>query len=137
MSFWGLPETVLARYASKGIKSMFEWQAECLGVGDVLDGDNLVYSAPTSAGKTLVAELLLIKRVLEVKKKGLVILPFVSLAREKMFALQVRFPFSPLSSIKLKTNWQSSYHSCRGSIFYGISQSECLASWERRPRRVA
>ena len=89
MSFWGLPETVLARYASKGIQSMFEWQAECLGVGEVLDGDNLVYSAPTSAGKTLVAELLLIKRVLEVKKKGLVILPFVSLAREKMFALQV------------------------------------------------
>lgn len=94
MSFWGLPETVLARYASKGIKSMFEWQAECLGVGDVLDGDNLVYSAPTSAGKTLVAELLLIKRVLEVKKKGLVILPFVSLAREKMFALQVHLQFS-------------------------------------------
>ena len=41
MSFWGLPETVLARYASRGIQSMFGWQAECLGVGDVLDGDNL------------------------------------------------------------------------------------------------
>ena len=89
MRFWGLPEVVLMRYGQKGITKMFEWQAECLGVGSVLEGGNLVYSAPTSAGKTLVAELLLVKRVLETKKKGLLILPFVSLAREKMFALKV------------------------------------------------
>ena len=47
-----------------------------------------MYSAPTSAGKTLVAELLLMKRVFETGKKALLILPFVSLAREKMFHLQ-------------------------------------------------
>ena len=64
-------------------------QSECLMCSDVLSGKNLVYSAPTSAGKTLVAEILLMKRVLETGRKALMILPFVSLAREKMFHLQV------------------------------------------------
>ncbi len=88
LSNWGLPEGVLSQYSERGIESMFEWQAECLMLPDVLSGRNLVYSAPTSAGKTLVAELLMLKCVLETKRKGIFILPFVSIAHEKLNYLQ-------------------------------------------------
>ncbi|XP_077977729.1 DNA polymerase theta-like [Glandiceps talaboti] len=91
LSSWGLPDVVLKSYHSKGITQMFDWQAECLSQERVLSGSNLVYSAPTSAGKTMVAELLILKRVLETKQKAIVILPFVSVAREKMFYLQTMF----------------------------------------------
>lgn len=88
---WGLPTAVLEKYHNFGVKKMFKWQAECLLLGEVLEGKNLVYSAPTSAGKTLVAELLILKRVLEMRKKALFILPFVSVAKEKKYYLQSLF----------------------------------------------
>ncbi|XP_019382601.1 PREDICTED: DNA polymerase theta isoform X1 [Gavialis gangeticus] len=91
LASWGLPKAVLEKYHSLGVVHMFEWQAECLMLGQVLEGKNLVYSAPTSAGKTLVAELLILKRVLETHKKALFILPFVSVAKEKKYYLQALF----------------------------------------------
>ncbi|XP_045135227.1 DNA polymerase theta-like [Portunus trituberculatus] len=91
LSAWGLPESVLKCYLENGVKRMFPWQAECLSLPGVLEGRNLIYSAPTSAGKTLVAELLLLKRILEGGCKGIYILPFVSVAREKMLYMQKMF----------------------------------------------
>ncbi|XP_037326928.2 DNA polymerase theta [Pungitius pungitius] len=88
---WGLPKAVLACYQKHGVTHMFEWQAQCLAAGQALQGGNLVYSAPTSAGKTLVSELLMLKRVLETKRKALFILPFVSVAKEKMHYLRSVF----------------------------------------------
>lgn len=86
---WGLPKEIVSKYEEKGVIEMFEWQVKCLANSKVLfESCNLVYSAPTSAGKTLVAEILTIKTILERQKKVIIILPFVSIVREKMFYLQ-------------------------------------------------
>ncbi|XP_055853276.1 DNA polymerase theta [Episyrphus balteatus] len=89
ISAWNLPKSVLKEYEKKRISKMFDWQIECLSNPKVLfEHCNLVYSAPTSAGKTLVSEILLIKTILERGKKVIIILPFISVVREKMFYLQ-------------------------------------------------
>lgn len=89
LASWGLPLTILRKYESHGVTSMFPWQVECLSNRELLEKNrNLVYSAPTSAGKTLVAEILVIKTILERRKKVIFILPFVSVVREKMYYFQ-------------------------------------------------
>jgi superfamily II helicase len=86
---WNLPLSIVNEYRRKGIEEMFHWQCACLQNQKVLfDGANLIYSAPTSAGKTFVSEILMIKNILERKKKVLFILPFVSVVREKIYYLQ-------------------------------------------------
>jgi len=83
---------IFQKYIARGVERMFTWQMECLSNQLVMqERKNLVYSAPTSAGKTFVAEILLIKTVLERNKKVIFILPFVSVVREKMYYFQVRY----------------------------------------------
>lgn len=91
LSKWGFSRFILEEYKKKGIEKMFDWQAECLSNDKVRnEAHNLVYSAPTSAGKTFVSEILMIRSVVECQKKVLVILPFISVVREKMYYLQVK-----------------------------------------------
>lgn len=65
------------------MNQLFDWQKECLYETGVLDGRNLVYCAPTSGGKTLVAELMMFRHVFVQKKKVIFVLPYVSLVVEK------------------------------------------------------
>eukprot|EP00906_Rhabdomonas_costata_P003286 RCo005025 len=83
---WGLPRQVVEVYEQLGVRRLFEWQRACLEEDAVtVKGENLIYCAPTSGGKTLVAEVLLIRRLLRCRrKKCLFILPFVSIVEEKV-----------------------------------------------------
>ena len=42
LSSWGLPDTVQRQYASNGIISMFQWQVECLSIGEVLEVQTVI-----------------------------------------------------------------------------------------------
>lgn len=70
------------------------WQAECLSIPGVLEGrTNLVFAAPTSSGKSLVADIVLARRLEECHGKEfcLLVLPFVSICHEKEECLKNMF----------------------------------------------
>eukprot|EP00210_Caulerpa_lentillifera_P002913 g2781.t1 len=69
------------------VSSSLGKQAECLETGSVLDGESIVYCAPTSAGKSLVSEILMLRRLHSTGKAAMLILPFVALCTEKSHQL--------------------------------------------------
>ncbi|CAM9101401.1 unnamed protein product [Discosporangium mesarthrocarpum] len=71
-SSWGLdPDLRQYYFKSLGISDLYPWQAECLGEDGVAEGwKDLVYSAPTSGGKTMVAELIMLLRVTGARGHG-------------------------------------------------------------------
>ncbi|KAL2161489.1 hypothetical protein VTH06DRAFT_8051 [Thermothelomyces fergusii] len=83
---YGLPEQLVENFAALGIKTIYPWQKQCLCGPGLLDGEkNLVYSAPTGGGKSLVADVLMLRRVLEDRAaKAIVVLPYVALVQEKV-----------------------------------------------------
>ncbi|EMT63833.1 Helicase POLQ-like protein [Fusarium odoratissimum] len=85
-STYSLPQQLVDNFASLGIKQIYPWQKSCLKGPGLLTGEkNLVYCAPTGGGKSLVADVLMLKRILEEKgTKALLVLPYVALVQEKV-----------------------------------------------------
>lgn len=81
-----IPKPLAAKFEALGIQSIYPWQKQCLMGPGLLKGEkNLVYSAPTGGGKSLVADVLMLKRVLEDREaKAILVLPYVALVQEKI-----------------------------------------------------
>ncbi|KAK3016369.1 hypothetical protein RJ639_005362 [Escallonia herrerae] len=82
LSYW-LPDKICSTYRKRGIAKLYPWQVDCLLVDGVLEKRNLVYCASTSAGKSFVAEILMLRRVLSTGKMAILVLPYVSICAEK------------------------------------------------------
>ncbi|WJX16443.1 DNA-directed DNA polymerase [Trifolium repens] len=78
-----LPPEICNIYRKKGISKLYNWQVDCLRVDGVLQRRNLVYCASTSAGKSFVAEILMLRRVITTGKMAILVLPYVSICAEK------------------------------------------------------
>ncbi|RDW85015.1 putative DNA-directed dna polymerase protein [Coleophoma cylindrospora] len=76
---------LVQNFVNLGIHSIYPWQSKCLRGRGLLNGKrNLVYSAPTGGGKSLVADVLMLKTVIEnPEKKAILVLPYVALVQEK------------------------------------------------------
>uniref|UniRef100_A0A1B0D5R7 Helicase POLQ-like n=1 Tax=Phlebotomus papatasi TaxID=29031 RepID=A0A1B0D5R7_PHLPP len=87
-TFFGLPMRVkdLLREI-KGIDELYDWQIECLKLPAIEKRQNLIYTLPTSSGKTLVAEILILKELICHQRNVLFILPYVAVVKEKISSL--------------------------------------------------
>ena len=73
---------IISHLQKHGISELFEPQQKAFETG-VLEKKNLVLAIPTSSGKTLVAEICMLKTILDGRGKALYLVPLRSLAREK------------------------------------------------------
>ncbi|KXA92453.1 hypothetical protein AKJ64_03100 [candidate division MSBL1 archaeon SCGC-AAA259E17] len=78
----GLPEEVVDVLNQEGIEELYPPQAKAVRKG-ILEGENLIMAIPTAAGKTLVAELCMLKSILDHAGKCLYTVPLRALASEK------------------------------------------------------
>ena len=83
-NFVPFPGVVGAMHSARCPMTLYDWQADCLRRPGVLEGGaNLVYCAPTSGGKSMVAELLMLRRTMETGMPALLVLPYVAICTEK------------------------------------------------------
>lgn len=129
-----LPEVLVRNFGLLGIRSIYPWQSECLLRSGSLSGKrNLVYTAPTGGGKSLVADILMLKKVIEYpERKPLLVLPYVALVQEKLRWLRkiVDGVTKRQSSRPERANkWRKrgDEHNIRVVGFFGGSKSR--ASW--------
>ncbi|XP_063972884.1 helicase POLQ-like [Diachasmimorpha longicaudata] len=96
-AFHELPDRIKSLiFSIKKIDSLYDWQDECLKLNSVMNRRNLIYALPTSGGKTLVAEILMLREITCNKKNAIFILPFVAIVQEKIqslapFAVELHF----------------------------------------------
>src|SRR5213594_1601776 len=82
-----LDTQVVQLLEGEGLDQLYPPQEDAIEAG-VLDGKNLVLASPTASGKTLVAEVCILKQVLEKNGKAIYLAPLRALASEKFKEFQ-------------------------------------------------
>lgn len=88
-----VPDEIAAGYIEHGIQSLLSWQVDVLNNQSLQAPQygNFIFSAPTSSGKTIVAELIAVNTVRQLRCKAIFVFPYISVSKEKFLILQVWF----------------------------------------------
>ncbi|USS40636.1 DEAD/DEAH box helicase [Thermococcus aggregans] len=78
----GVDERIIKLIKERGIEELYPPQEEALRT-KVLKGGNLILSIPTASGKTLVAEIVMVNKILQEGGKAVYLVPLKALAEEK------------------------------------------------------
>lgn len=107
-----IPNEVIESISERGIKKFNEPQELAINSG-ILDGKNVVVASPTASGKTLIAELAMLKAVLGMHKKAVYIAPMRALASEKYEEFKAAYPYLKVAlsigDLDSLDPWLSSY----------------------------
>ncbi|MFC1704166.1 DEAD/DEAH box helicase [Candidatus Omnitrophota bacterium] len=89
---YNLPETLIDTLKKSGIKKLYPFQVSALKKG-LTKSKNLVLALPTASGKTLIAEMCMVKSILEHHNDTLClyIVPLKALANEKYEEFKARY----------------------------------------------
>ena len=85
-----IPQQLLDILAKSGIGELRPAQQKSVKAG-LLNGKNLLVCTPTASGKTLIAELVMLKNILERKGTAIYIVPLKALGNEKHRDFQERY----------------------------------------------
>ncbi|MHA1470183.1 MAG: DEAD/DEAH box helicase, partial [Candidatus Asgardarchaeia archaeon] len=77
-----IPTKVAMLLKDKGITTLYPPQEEAVKKG-IFKKKNLVMAAPTASGKTLIAELVMLKNIFENRGKAIYLVPLRAIASEK------------------------------------------------------
>lgn len=130
---YGLPPALVANFEALGVRSIYSWQSTCLLGKGILTGEsNLVYTAPTGGGKSLIADVLLLKKIIDnPTKKAILVLPYVALVQEKLRWLRKAAENVYKNAAAIEAHPQSKYRQINSSVrvagFFGGSRAK--ATW--------
>lgn len=80
---YGASDVIIQSLRDTGIKDIYPPQLEALRLGLLSTNDSFVVASPTASGKTLVAEMAILKTVFEEAGKAIYLVPLRALAGEK------------------------------------------------------
>ena len=86
-----LPEEVLESFEKRGIVELTPPQALSVEYG-LLEGKDFVVAAPTASGKTLIAEMAMLRSVMRSRKKAIYVAPMRALVSEKYHEFKEAYP---------------------------------------------